>query len=264
MKLNMYILLEDLGRYDPQSHFSSVSEELTLSFPVVYNGEFTMEPDRLYVARAEQLPSSFTINGSANILCIGAPAISFQDGLNIIWIPYSNISLFSLFSYIAETFNRYQVWDESLRPTVDSADDLDDLGRKAEEMLGNPVNLIDCHYRWIFFSTNKHFLLPADYGSRERKEHIPFSLLDALNDQKQIELHDLREPYIMDGPFEYESLCINIFEDDEYFATLYIDNIMKPFSSRDRVLIRYLANILQTTIKLKYSDKALNSTQRIK
>lgn len=131
-------------------------------------------------------------------------------------------------------------------------------------MFGNPLNLIDSHYRWIFFSQNKHFLLPSDYGSRERREHIPFSLLSSLNNEKHIQMHNLKDPYIMEGPFDYQSLCINRFEDDEYFATLYLDDIMKPFTDKDKILLKYLASIVKNTIRIKYSNGNFSRTQKIK
>ena len=128
MKLNMHILLEDLRPYDPQSRLDDQAMDLTISFPVIYNGEFTLLPNRLYVARAEQLPASFNIDGEANLLCIGSPAIALQDGLNIIWIPFPDISIYSMFTFIAETFNRYQEWIESLLPTYGNIDALETIG----------------------------------------------------------------------------------------------------------------------------------------
>lgn len=262
MNLNLQIVFEELKHHQTGKvifHNDPIERKLTGVLP--YNGEYAPRADRLYVVNAADLRNTLYIEDTASFVVIGTLPESFSIR-NVEFVQIDeDIPLLTLLTEISEIFLRYHDWYMELQNSVRQYRSLQEVGRIAEDMLRNPVHLFDSNCIWIFSSVDaRHYTIPDNYlmSANTRVMTKMLTLPEFEN------LHNRTEPFYIfhdsfrEFGFDYDSLCCNIFRENQYFAVVYTDNIGHDFTDRDWALLLVirdaLSDYIATRIMPEFSD----------
>ena len=245
MKLNAAIIKEDLTEICSGANISGDVLERRLRFPVFYDGEVEPLGDRVYLISADRLPPSLIMKNHPTFICIGTPRDGlFGDNCDLILIR-EDVTPEKLLRRVSEIFDKYTTWENDMRDAVINNEPFKTLGDLSDPIFENPVYLFDIDLEYIFkvFNTQR-YSLPAGYSTPEDYYYLS---LDEINHAKlqsgYMEMAESKIPVILENEFyPYRSLTHNIFLNGLYAGRLYVDEINRKFSERDRALITVLAD----------------------
>lgn len=258
MKLNLQILKEDLKDLSLTAHYTDETSIWRLAFPTLYNGESVPSGNKLYLTTAENLPETLDFNQTPSFICIGKPPeLYLKTNCNILYTE-KKLDRLALLGRVLEIFNVYNEWEAALQDINNKNLPLKALGEIAEEILGNPVSLIEPNFRVIFTVIDesqyhidiKHILEPQDFVYLE---------IDEINmlktDPEYKKAATTTEPTIYsDKLYGYRALYQNIFLENIFVARLVIYEIGRAFTDRDLSLCPFICHHLTNGLLRKDTD----------
>lgn len=258
MKLNLAILAEDLECFEFHDCSYRDRAKCLLRFGGVPEDSGVLENSIAYVMTAQELealhPTRLKMRPS--ILCIGRPPESYlaADYRNALWTE-QDITVAQLLNAVNRRFDYYNRWMFSLEQATARCVPIKALGDLSLEVLGRPIWMWDCHYQTIFCCADRDvFDLPDNYVTHE--DHTPWPIweINAWKDGGHIDVEASqreRKPYILPSTelFDYRALAYNIFFEDEYAATITLDELTKPITERDCILIERFGSVVGQALK---------------
>ena len=257
MKLNAAIIKEDLADICTDAIITSDVLDRRLRFPVLYDGETVPLRDRVYLMTANHLLPSMNMTNHPTFICIGVPDDGLLgDNCDLILIR-EDVTMESLLCRVSEIFDKYTTWENDMRDAVINNEPFETLGLLSDPIFENPVYLLDINLDYIFeiFNT-KRYNLPAGYSTPEDYYYLS---LEEINYSKlqpgYTEMAESKVPVIFENDFyPHPSLTYNIFFDGLYVGRLYVDEINRKISDRDRALITVLGDaVLSVMLNNGYS-----------
>lgn len=258
MELNLAVLAEDLESYAFHDGVSRNRGKCQLRFGGIPEGSGVLGTSIAYVMTAQELNAMppNRLRARPSIICIGKPSDVYlaSDYRNVLWTE-QDVTVGQLLNDINRRFDRYNQWIVSLEQATARCAPTKALGELSLEVLRRPIWVWDCHYQTVFSCTEcSHFDLPEGYVTHD--DHTPWPIweINAWKDGGYIDIEATqkkREPYILPSTelFSYRALAYNVFFEDKWAATVTLDEVGKPLSERDYVLIERFGGVLGQALK---------------
>ena len=146
MRLNMYMIAEYLPCEKMSVYFSNRAKDACLLQPRLYN-ECTMLLDRyLYVLKGEDFPSAFPEDMPLRMILLGRPEDPKVLEEHEVILIEDHISLLSLFDILQQSFEWYNLWEESLQKIAEDDADLMKMCDVSRKIFRNPIIIHDAAY----------------------------------------------------------------------------------------------------------------------
>lgn len=260
MKLNLHVIKDELCDLSVQAALRLDPFERTLLFACPLSGSETLRNDRLYIASPDQMSRipPRKIPGGPSFLLSGPPIdLPLPEQCNIAW-TLEPTPKEMLVTRLNEVFAAYDQWHHDLEGVIVKGKPIRQLGEIGMQMLGGPIWLWDDQHQTIFHTVNcKTEKLPPGYVIHEDLSSWPLWEVNAWlegvkNGSVNMELaRSAKKPYTLPATkdFPYRSLCSNVFIGDQYAATISLDEIGKPFTIREEILLDFLGGLLSHALK---------------
>ncbi|MDO4290638.1 MAG: helix-turn-helix domain-containing protein [Eggerthellaceae bacterium] len=258
MKLNLAIIYEDLNEFEFTAQVKTGRMRRALDFAAFPEKGTPLRPNILYIVTREELERKEhgLLESSPSLLCIGVPPDDYLQSkiCNVIWTTHE-VSREVMLTRVLERFTFYNQWYSAMQSALARDVPLKALGQISSEVFKKPIWMWDKHYRTVFNVVDERFYtVPETYTSHDDDEPWPLWEINAWKDGGLIDVDEVlsrRGPYILPSTdmFDYRSLAYNLFIGNEYAATLTIEEVGSPITSRDYALIERFASLLVQGLK---------------
>ena len=222
----------------------------SLSHPAFYKLGSEIRDNRVYLVTPDTLPPLNMMNRKSLILCVGGlPALSYQHcGFPMLVIR--DAPVWTVFSEVLSIYERYEVWEQSLKDSVATGSDIQALLELTAPLLMNDLTVIDDDLRIIaavsfrygkdgkpetIRTAPNNTLMPPDYISKYREY-----LGDFRNGRKPF--------YSVDGCY-----CCNVFAGERFLGNLSLYPMLKELRKSDAYIVDRLAEYV-TGLLYKRAD----------
>ena len=242
MKLNLDIISDHLPKSYPVRRYGSVSRNLSLKRPLLYESGCEFEKDRLYVARADTLPKTPPRKGIA-VVCVDLrPPQDWISGNCQILLVSNGPGLFTLFNDINKIYDKFDEWDNNLRNELeaDIAFNPQKIIITGIRMLENPIFVCNGSMLIIFHSE----ILPCEnnqFNIKVRDDYIPLSVEESERIKDVCRLERVisvpyMSSYVMNG---VKSYCNNLYPFGHFAGCISMTETHRLFRESDYALADY-------------------------
>lgn len=266
MKLNTEIIFENLSENVPAQLRGIQEKSLHLGRPEYYlGGERTFRAGHLYVMRGEQMPQRPAIEKGAAILCVGKSmylpyylescgVIQIMDKVDLLWI----------FNLLTEIYNKYDAWDDELRTILNTSGQIKEMIACSQQIFDNPLLVLDANF---------HFLVHSDYSQIDMsqweralsrhagEDDLPLPMLNVFLEHGELST-DKTEALLI-NILDSSTLCVNLFQEQEYSGCLIVDYRRRKHLPSDDVLAKHLARMIEMALQ-KYTSTAPGSRSSLR
>ena len=209
----------------------------SLSHPAFYKLGTELHDHRVYLVTPDTLPPLNTLKRNCLLLCVGdLPALSYQHcGYPMMVIR--DASPWAVFSEVLSIYERYEVWEQSLKDSTAADADFQTLLELTAPLVMNDITLIDDDLRVL---AAVGFRIGPD-GQAEimqvvrNKSVIPADLLSKYSGYLK-DFRNSRKPfYSVDGCY-----CANVFAGDRFLGNLSLYPRLKELRKSDSTIIDIL------------------------
>lgn len=266
MKLNSDIIFDNLKKFIPLEMYGSKITDLRLERPEFHVGSNkSFLANHLYIAKADRLPQSPTIERGVVIICIGnnlhlanyhekCCMIRAKDDENILFV----------FNLVQDIFNKYDAWNEKLGEILNGNASVKEMVEFSSTIFETPIFVIDANFHFLAYSGYSEPIIDNKAGVDSRPDANNNLRLPVLG--QFLELHEPsmseRDPQLL-NLLDSSTLNINLFENDEYIGCLTIDYRNRPHQDSDIPLGKFLAKMITLSLR-KYSSILTNGKSVLK
>ena len=264
MELNLHIIAHDLSDLGTKAQLESDYLDRLLQYAAPYDSKEPLQPNVLYVLRAEDLSrvtvrrTSKTASIIYSFFCIGEPDKSeLPSRCDVAWVP-GEVDTMRAIARINALFSRYDKWHLALERAIACNKPLRLLGVISQEFLPFPMWVYDRQFQTLFHVVDKRrYTLPEGYVTREDQAPWPAWEVDAWHDGVKSglinmdDIHNATRPYMLPSTprFPYRALCMNVFIGSGYEATVSLDEVGDGFSKRDESVLRFFTDVVTSAIR---------------
>lgn len=282
MKLNLYILEDELSPTAFERHITDKIYDCRLSYPVPYIPGMALSSDYVYVVDSRILKEEASSALSAtSFICIGKPPERYlKPPFSTIYTLDETDNANSMLVRCLDIFNKYQTWTNRMQKVIDDGLPLKKLATLAFPFFDNPIFLQGSGFKAIFqeigdlktacpegyekYRNSYGGTVPLQEGQRIPLDEI--SLLTA--DEEYAQAIDSDVPKIYTGSLvTYRDLYHNITVGGECVARLLIEEIKHPIRSKDFGLIMIFAHYVERGFRNQsydYFDRILGYEETIR
>ncbi len=183
MLLSAALLLRELSEVCELPRKVDADERTLVGRPLFFRRGMEISQNRTYICRAADLAGALPpMRGPALLLCIGAEAkLSGAAARSAVALPGA-VDGAELCNSVQDIFDRYEVWDDSLRQIAEGGGSISELLDCAAAVLGNPIAVCAGDFsvtaRSDGFAKTPEFLekqLPPDVMERVRRDRHALS-----------------------------------------------------------------------------------------
>ncbi len=226
----------------------------------VYRGESNFNACVLYLAQADELPSTFSVQDGAALICIGMPAEIYKKSSMHLIVLKDSTKLLDLANDVGRIFFEYNVLEQKLQDSVNKGRSIQYMvDQMAPYLNGNELLVCNDDFRMIGHS-NKTIHLneisgldqPAGDGT------LPAEVMTFFkNDPIFSEIRDLKEPFIYESSiFVCRAIDMNVFRQGEYVCRTIIAEDRNTFRGYESGLLQFFTGFIQ----LVYDLSSVGST----
>lgn len=241
MKLSVNVIYTELKRVCPQTVLYSRNRgdnELVLPCPHYVDGDVQIQPNRIYVARAQRLKEDRPIQGHC-LLITPEPVVEGAISDKVSVIVAEGVGLTALYNRVLSIFDRYAEWDAMLQDLVFINAPLEEYLKCSFPLIGNSMTVHNNDFAYI--ARVKEYAPEGDFIDPE----FLFKA-DLQNDQS---VFSTREAvHFRDGDTSLEYLFLNLFNGNTVTGRLVVVNDHHPFGPEDSALIRHMGRYLEATL----------------
>ncbi|MDK2937140.1 MAG: hypothetical protein PWP16_1003 [Eubacteriaceae bacterium] len=249
MFLNPDILYDNLSESFQNVQFYGLnSQKLKLKRPLLYKFGMEFEPDRLYVAKADDLSDHPNFTKSVVLVCIGTPEhkIYYSASITLICMD-SKYDIGFVMNFLQCLFDRYEEWNNSLRQIVDKKKDLFELIDKVVEVFNNPMSLIDIDLKFIAYSKDyKDFAaqFPELHCQDDGQMKVSYEIFLECKDRIDHNRKKKRVFHSSCSKINKDAICINVYDNDRYVCGCYLVESNRKFRPSDEALLEYASSYI--------------------
>lgn len=262
MKINLYMIKEDILDFPCESHLLSDPWEFALQYPAYCPGPLRQpEQGTLYILRSANLPKQ--TDKKFSFICIGQPPEKwFRSSCDFLWVDAES-SPENLVNRINEIFYSYTAWGDSLQEIVDEQLPALEFGTRSAGIVGNAIYAQGAGYRPIFaYYPKRENETPEQRDNRQAYESLNLpgmagnpldaEVIDALFfDEEYNNAIYAENPSIFSGKnFGFRSLYYNIRIQNVAVARITFDEVIRPFTGKDYATIKILGDYLGKSLSL--------------
>lgn len=242
------ILLDGLKERFSVSCCGKMSD-VPLLRPTFYQDGDAVEPNRVYIVRPHMLPPKESLDESNLLLCAeGLPSLPYQHARFPVFIVADEKAI-TVFNTALAVFERYDVWENSLRKEVDKDADIAKLVQLTVPLLHNDITVLDKELRVIAAI------------SYQRGQDVQFEMIEQQFDtlpvqyisQYQKSLNEFRKnrgAFFADGG----CYCVNLYEGDTYYGNISLYPMIAPLRPSDPYVIDVLASFVHKALLIQSSQ----------
>ena len=253
MKLNLYILQEELTTWAFAANICEPDSEECISYPYLCTHRLSSyRPDLAYVIPAHLLPERTLENELTHFVCIGKPSEPWlEEGANLIYTT-RECTPEDMINQVLSIFQRYKDWQEAMEDIVNQRDPVRRFAEISIDFFNNPIYLQSNSF-YLFFQYIPYMALPnAVYRfylnnmTAKEGEYLNFDEVTAmLSNQEFLNLAEKTAPCIYSGSdYGFRSLYLNIRVLNVPMAKLFIDEVVTPLRHGDYLRINLLGRYL--------------------
>jgi len=249
MKLNADIIFDNLRESVMIESHGHKKRGLALERPELYNGlsrEF--KSNHIYISLADRLPLDPVFGTGVVIICVGGrPAITYFADKCVCFLIKGNTDLFTVFNLVQQIFNKFDEWDAGLQSTLNTNASIRELIDLSFTIFKNPILVMDSSFRYLAYSSvidtqdELATFRPDENGILGLNELSEYLSSYGMN-------MTITEPLLLTLRNE-QYLSINLFDNDIYTGSLTIPCILRQQRESDIVLVQYLAEAIESSIK---------------
>ena len=257
MKINLDILADELGEFDPAS-FNKNPLDLDLNRFDIYKGQKTLSSDCLYIIEAEDLSLELVSLTDAHWLCLGDMSnflLEYRSS-SILVLPRARLSS-SLYPLLSSIFASYSDWGDRVLSIGLRNDGIRELFNSGilEEKFKNPILMqnpkglygVSCgtlpddfdNENWIELENRKTAGFEKDHTEDLKEKQMKESLVD---------------PYISESTHRYRFLTTNTIIDGSCQGKLTHCDAYRPFTSGYKVLAKWFNSVFTAIVKRNIND----------
>lgn len=266
MKLNMYFIKEHLREILVEERITVKTLTQNLEYAALYNGEKQPEGNRVYVARARDLPDEPDLSQKPSFVCIGIPSKIYRTGSCNILVVKEDMTEARLLSLLNKTFHYWQALDEKLRDAIADQKTISDVFGLTADYFKNPVIVSDSK------SVIRGYRLPEEHGGLTKEYLSKFSttiedVQDYLEEATEMLVDkDFSKSVSMVGPqifpedfYGYRALYQNLFlgPGKKFNYQFIVDEVLTKITEADICLLNYVCGLCTVA----YKNNPLNTLE---
>ena len=247
MDIRASLLLDNL-----RSHFSVIlcgrMTDAPLLRPIFYQEGMGIEKNRIYIVHPTILPPREQLDNSNLLICVeGFPSLSYQHSGLALFIVKDESAL-SVFNEILSVFERYEVWENSLKSAVNGQADIADLVQLTAPLILNDITVIDQDLRVIAAANYKR----NQEGKVEVVKQLEDSYVIPLRLISQYK-RGFEENVNKRGAFFADEgcYCVNLYDDDRYLGNVSLFPRVDHLRQSDPYIIDILADYVLKTFLIQ-------------
>lgn len=222
--------------------------DLTLGRPRLYEGgDAPFEANQLYLVDANRLPQRAGIEKGCVIVCIGdSPLLERYRKRCCVITTSEDADFYRTFNVLQQIFDFYDAWVDDLQNIVDSKANVQHLLERSQEVLGNPLYVIDEDFRMLGMAgisaelNADPLLKPSDAGS------LRLGAIDQFLENHELSM-EAREPIVI-NLLDQTTLNYNLFDKETYRGCVTIHYTYRTFRPSDKPLIKVLGRAVMNAI----------------
>ena len=222
--------------------------DLALGRPRLYEGgDAPFEANQLYLVDANRLPQRAGVEKGCVIVCIGDSTLLERYRKRCCVITTSeDADFYQTFNALQQIFDFYDAWADDLQGIVDGDANVQHLLERSEEVLGNPLYVIDEDFRTLGIAgisaelSADPTLKPSDAGS------LRLGAFDQFLENHELSMEE-REPIVI-NILDQTTLNYNLFDKETYRGCVTIHYAFRTFRPSDKPLIKVLGRAVLSAI----------------
>ncbi len=167
MRLNMYMVADELPCKDIKLHFSENAKEDYLLQTKIYSPDIPLFNRYLYLIEANNFPTFLPPNERFHFVVLNADdAFTSIESCEIILFSTAD-TLLMVFDILQRCFERYNIWEEILVDILNTDADIQKMCEASKEIFTNPVVTHDGSYEVIGTSVNREVMEALEFPFHE-------------------------------------------------------------------------------------------------
>lgn len=265
MDLNLTMVAGGLTNLTILSQKMARLSRRQLKFPVHYTGETTFLPDRLYLAKAEDLTPHPHFDGLIALISIGYPPSAYHhDQVELLCLS-SDTPALTVLNALQVIFSNYQTVERDMFELLQTDNCYEKMGQLAFRLFKNPVTALDAHEKILFF---EHDPNQTDQNLSYENQTKPGEFIS--EDERRILQLDPQflATYATIGPsldekriYRTNGLYINLREDKIYCGRLLVEDAYKNFEDFEYPLLEWFGEFVKKVLLTSSNPRFGDSTE---
>lgn len=249
MDLNLHVLHRDLTAFSPSAHLKSDPCKRKIQ-SVQYLLELTedhLDPFCVYITTTEVLSKLMPAqSGNKSFICIGDLPEDWEPKTADVVTLKNDTDPGMVCACIANAFNYYHNQISLIQNALYQNREWEDLGKLALQLFDHPLDMIDSNFQYIFtVSDPDKYELPEGYfqlSHRDEAPYYPAFEFDFADGRLETAL-EKQIPILHTTPFGYRSFLCSVMAHRKTLATLFLDEVGSPITTREICLLKVLSEI---------------------
>lgn len=222
--------------------------DLSLGRPRLYEGGGApFEANQLYLVDANRIPQRAGVGRGCVIVCIGnSPLLERYRKRCCVITTSDDADFYQTFNALQTIFDFYDAWVDDLQSIVDDDANVQHLLERSEEVLGNPLYVIDEDFRMLGIAgisaelSTDPLLKPSDAGS------LRLGAFDQFLENHELSMEE-REPLVI-SLLDQTTLNYNLIDEEAYRGCVTVHYTHRSFRPSDKPLIKVLGRAVLNAI----------------
>lgn len=155
MRLNMYMVSEEIPWAETKLHFSEKAKEDSLLQAKIYSSDIPISSRYLYLVEAKDFPSDLPRDDHFHFVVLGANDVFICPPQCEIILLNTNDTLLMVFDILQKCFEWYNVWEENLVEILNTDADIQKMCEASSKIFVNPIVAHNGSYEVIGTSVNR-------------------------------------------------------------------------------------------------------------
>jgi hypothetical protein len=261
MLLCLGMIEDGLGKDILYKNYINTDNPFVLERCEAYRGGGIFNACVLYLARAEELPETFSAQEGAALACIGMPPEAYRRSAMHAIAYDESTELLSLVNEVGRIFFEFNTLEQRLQDSVNK-------GRSIQYMVEqmapyfNENELLVCNSDFrMTGQSNKtiHLNEISGLGQPDEDGMLPPDIVTFFkNDVIFAEIRDLREPFVYESSiFLCRAIDMNVFRRGEYACRVIIAEDRNTFRGYEAGLLRFFTGFIQLVYDLSAESSGI-------
>lgn len=254
MRLNLSVIADHIKNVTISQKQLDSQSGLLLRYPVHHQEGDIFKADRVYIARAERLPTEPAIDTRCSIISIGYPPLSYhRDDVEMVCLS-GQTGLEDAFQEVSEVFDMFYGFEARMNEALLESDPFGALGEIMFDIFKTPVQAMTCFDK-ILFSVYD----PARPEFRERYQQYASSGYVPLEERFIIgadpgfsQIYSRRGAFYFTGSMPVYGVSVvmyNLFDGDMDYGYVYMEEAYRKVRGSDHKLLEWAGGYIIRALK---------------
>lgn len=225
-----------------------------LLFPAFYQANIQPEENRVYVLRAQDLPSA--PSRKCLYICLGRRPVPFRQSYagEVFYVADANADIFSVFNRVQQIFEEIIQWDSKMRDLLEQHGDIKEMMRISIPILQNRIIIVDYRLKVIAYCQTRTDTKAEEPEMSDIFEEIPEAFSSFFQKDYQ-QMMRIRKPYKYQSN-DRNNYCVNLYLRDTYMGVCALSEDYRSFRESDFLLFNQFAGYIGKALADQSRDPA--------